>query len=396
MVCYGALAAAAVAAASAPLAAAQVWGTQGSWQLVLPAPSSTPPLMALPHAAFVPGTMLVMGNATTGPSQDFDLYRFDIATNTWGAPFDFVPGSPAPIAPFLFTFGGLAVIVDEAAPNVMNMIDQQAGPGTKWTPISLANAPANRIGNRFLVWGSQLLMFAGFDTEKLQHVREAISRCARRPPPSSPHKCFQSLHPRRQTNDLYVLDMSTAVLNPSIGVAWQLVSPPADPVQNVVLNYPPPRTGYSWTPFDIGSLMYGGLSYDQPNNPPLPAGTDVFQLCLFRDPRSPPDPNCHWHRNLWFLLPGYTTTGNTVPPAAWIMATATGAFGGPVPDGRVLHTSGRMGSQLYVFGGITERGPTNELWAFDLFSQNWAPCSSSGGMQPPMNAGWGVGVVMGT
>jgi uncharacterized protein (DUF486 family) len=30
------------------------------------------------------------------------------------------------------------------------MIDQQAGPGTKWTPISLANAPANRIGNTFL------------------------------------------------------------------------------------------------------------------------------------------------------------------------------------------------------------------------------------------------------
>jgi hypothetical protein len=70
-----------------------------------------------------------------------------------------------------------------------------------------------------------------------------------------------------------------------------------------------------------------------------------------------------------------------------------GSFGGPTPRGRALHTSGRMGSQLYVFGGVTQLGPTTELWAYDFMSQAWA-LTSSPGASPP-DGGWGIMVSMG-
>ncbi len=52
-----------------------------------------------------------------------------------------------------------------------------------------------------------------------------------------------------------------------------------------------------------------------------------------------------------------------------------------------------MGSQLYVFGGVTQLGPTTELWAYDLSSQVWA-LTSSPGASPP-DGGWGIMVSMG-
>jgi hypothetical protein len=39
-------------------------------------------------------------------------------------------------------------------------------------------------------------------------------------------------------------------------------------------------------------------------------------------------------------------------------------------------------------------GPVQDLCAFDLMNQAWSQCTSIG-PQPPFNAGWGVGVVMG-
>ena len=52
-----------------------------------------------------------------------------------------------------------------------------------------------------------------------------------------------------------------------------------------------------------------------------------------------------------------------------------------------------MGNQLYVFGGVTQLGPTTELWAYDLMSQAWA-LTSSPGASPP-DGGWGIMVSMG-
>jgi hypothetical protein len=52
-----------------------------------------------------------------------------------------------------------------------------------------------------------------------------------------------------------------------------------------------------------------------------------------------------------------------------------------------------MGSQLYVFGGVTQLGPTTELWAYDFISQAWA-LTSSPGASPP-DGGWGIMVSMG-
>lgn len=47
----------------------------------------------------------------------------------------------------------------------------------------------------------------------------------------------------------------------------------------------------------------------------------------------------------------------------------------------------------YVFGGITQKGPTSELWAYDLMSQAWA-LTVSAGPSPP-DGGWGIMCVTG-
>jgi len=151
------------AAALASVARAQVWGTRGTWQQIIPSPGgANAPNLALQHAAFVPGQILIMGNASTptGGTNDIDLYSFNIATNMWGAPYDYVP-QPTVNIPFLFTFGGIALIVDESAPNFLAMIDSNAPSNTGWTRISCSGAPIGRVAQRFMVWGSSLYMFGG-------------------------------------------------------------------------------------------------------------------------------------------------------------------------------------------------------------------------------------------
>jgi len=48
---------------------AQVWGTQGSWEMVLPVPDSTgntnSPNQAFWNAGFVAGNLLITANSTT-------------------------------------------------------------------------------------------------------------------------------------------------------------------------------------------------------------------------------------------------------------------------------------------------------------------------------------------
>ena len=263
-------------------ASAQVWGTTGAWQQVLPSPLSTPPSLALQHAAFVPGMLLVMGNATspTGTQSDLDVYKFNIATRTWTAPYDFV-SAVGMQAPFLVAYGGLAVAVDELQPNVLAVIDTQAPDNSGWVRIQVQGAPIGRVAQRFLMWGSSLFMFGGFNPTNV---------------------------PPTQSNDMYVLDLSTAVTQPAAANTWVPVSPPAD-ATGFVPGYPPARVSYSWTPFEIGSFMYGGISYDA-------VGGDPFAQCLFAPQNASQDPNCHWHENLWGLLPSYTANG-IVPATAW-------------------------------------------------------------------------------
>lgn len=61
---------------------------------------------------------------------------------------------------------------------------------------------------------------------------------------------------------------------------------------------------------------------------------------------------------------GNSTTTYGMPASAWVRFGENGANGGPVPAGRVEHTAGAMGDQLYVYGGVTATGISNELWAY--------------------------------
>ena len=364
---------AAAALAGVASAAAQqsgfVWGTSGSWQQIVPTPDASgnvaQPAVAYQHAAFVPGTLLLTGNTTAVTPGSMDLYKYNIVMNTWSAPFDFVP-NPAVQIPFLFTYGGLAVIADEAQPNVMNMIDQSM-PSGAWTKISVANAPLGRVAMRFVVWGSQLYFFGGVNL----------------------------LNGNAVSNDLWSLDLTTSVTNPTGSNAWAQISPQADPTTGIIAGYPFPRVAYSFTAYQVGAVMYGGIS--------SPAGTDPFATCIF-NPSPTPNPGCFFHQNVWALLPGQFVPPSAalgpnypsgqMPPSAWVRLGENGVSPGAVPDGRALHTAGAMGDNLFVYGGITAKGPSNELWAYNLMSQAWGLVTSVG-PQPPRGAGFGVGCIVG-
>jgi len=290
------------------------------------------------------------------------LYKFNIVTQTWASPYDFVPGGPAnaPQEPFIFAYGGFAVLVDEANPALMFFIDSNAAPNAAWASITIIpptdSTFQGRIGQRFLVWGSSLYMFGGYTP--------AVS-------PSLPI----------QYNDMWVISLSQAILGKT-PVTWTKVSPNGDPITGLVASYPPPRIGYTWTPYQIGAIMYGGLSTSK-------QGEDVFSC--FR--QITPNPDCFFHENIWAILPGYQTQGTSpvMPPAAWIRLGNTGVNGGATPRGRAFHSSGQMGNQLFVYGGFTSTGPSSELWAYDLMSQNWGLVTSSG----PAPTGRGAAIVAG-
>ena len=389
-------------AAAAACAAAQDWGTVGAWERVQPVPSASgavaSPPRAYHHACSVPGYLVVAGNDTTQPGGAGDLYLYNIPANSWSAPFDYVPfGAAGARAPFVFAQGGYVGLVDETLPNAFYVIDASL-PSGPWATTVVTGAPAARVAQRFLSWGSTLYMFGGFDTVALT-----------------------------QNNDLFALDLNAAIQGTP--QAWLAVSPPA--VAGLVPNYPPPRVGYSWTGYQVcapplessmpqrlhggartapraavfhlfplplrllpllqvGAILYGGLSIDG-----VPGGSPF--TCF----RTPTAAGCHFHTHVWAFLPslGNGKAAGGMPAAAWVMLTSdVGANGGPVPLGRFEHVAGSMGDQLYVYGGITVNGPSSELWTYNLVSQTWAQILSTNpwpSAPSPGGFGWSTGAVIG-
>jgi hypothetical protein len=318
--------------------------------------STAAPTRTYHHACSSPGFLVIAGNDTTSaaapPTGAPDLYLYNIAANTWTAPFDYVTSAPLR-APFVFVQGGYIALIDEAAPNALYTVDSAAASGP-WSALPLAGAPMNRIGQRFLSWGSTLFMLGGFDPVALV-----------------------------QYNDLLALDMSSAITGQP--QTWTTVSPAAA-AGGAVAGYPPPRFGYSWTSYQVGAILYGGLSIDTPGASPF--------VCF----RAPTTPGCHFHTHVWAFLPGLgnAKVAGGVPAGAWVMLNTAGANGGPTPAGRVEHVAGAMGDQMYIYGGLTAAGPSTELWTYNLVSQTWAPISaSSPSPQSGFFAGWSSGAVIG-
>lgn len=194
-------------------------------------------------------------------------------------------------------------------------------------------------------------------------------------------------------NDLWVLDIAS--VSPSTPAPWQLVSPAADPTSGAVAGYPSGRIGYTWTPFEIGAILFGGLSNDVAKG-----GSGNPEDC-FVQPPTPMPTSCFWHFHVHRFTPGSgrsdisncaSTPSGCMPAAAWVNLAPGTVPGGAVPAGRMQHSAGAMGDQLFVYGGITATGLSNELWNYNLVSQTWAlvnqgfvnPTSSGG------NGGFGT------
>lgn len=250
-------------------------------------------------------------------------------------PFQDVPLVTPPQAPFVLSYGGTAVMVDEGAPNNIYWVDTSLVFSTgAWATSATTGAPANRIAERFLDWGSTLYLFGGFDTVA-----------------------------QTQNNDLYAVDIASA-LNPNIATQpWIQVSDPTA-LPGAVANYPDPRVGYTWTSFSIGAIMMGGLSVVNPDGTPA-VGVNPFD-CL--NTTAPPA-GCFWHSHVWAFLPGAGNpkiAGGMVGQTAWVRFNQAGANGGPTPDGRVEHCAGNMGDQVRV--SLCEGGKAQAIGGAALFA----------------------------
>ena len=346
-------------AALAVRASAQDWGTVGSWELVAPVPTApgapiAAPTRAYHHATSLPGFLVMAGNDTTAPGGAGapDVYLFNIAASQWTAPFSYISATPLR-QPFIFSNGGYLVAVDEGAPNTLYTIDASL-PSGAWAPTVVSAAPVGRFAQRFLSWGSSIFMFGGYDTAALV-----------------------------TTNDLWALDLNAALAGQP--ASWLQVSPPA--VGGVVPGYPSPRVGYSIVSYQVGAVLFGGLSNSAPGGSPFD--------CI----RTPTAPTCFFHSHVHVFLPGLgnAKAANQMPAGAWLELSPSGANGGPMPTGRVEHVAGAMGDQMYVYGGMTATGPSTELWTFNLVTQTWALCSQGSPMPPTPGRGfgWSAGYVIG-
>lgn len=71
-----------------------------------------------------------------------------------------------------------------------------------------------------------------------------------------------------------------------------------------------------------------------------------------------------------------TPTGTPVPPEALTGTELAPSTGGP--PGRLDHTWTIVNDSAYLFGGRTADGPANDLWAFDLATDEWRELNPGG------------------
>lgn len=278
---------------------------------------------------------------------------YNVANNTWVNPFDtpWPAGYVAPI-PFVVAQGGNVVILDEKNPSSLLYIDTQSpwDSGFQTALVGVAPQQLGRAGCRFFLWGSQMFMFGGVQQFP--------------PPSATPNVTF---------NDLYVLDLTWTLANPPPAAAqpWVMVSPPAQ-ASGAVAGYPDPRVSPTITPFHSHAFLFGGSSRTLAGADP----TECFRLL-------PAPADCIFHHHVHSFtpssLPQAYGTANSMPnyypnslsASVWAQLGETGVNGAPGITGRVQHTAGAMGNQLYVYGGVTAQGPVSELWAYNLV--RWRP-----------------------
>ena len=143
-------------------ALAQDWGTTGQWEIM--APANTGPPLAYRGASTVAGTVVFVGNSSTGA---ISAWAFDPHLNTFTKWPDVPPAAVQINDPFSFVCGGTLFICDETNVSAIAMIDAGAATsdvGYTWsTPFVLGGPAVPRFGQRFLAWGSLILFFSGVD-----------------------------------------------------------------------------------------------------------------------------------------------------------------------------------------------------------------------------------------
>ena len=334
------------------------WGTVGAWELL--APTRLGPALAYRGACASTGSLVVTANDTDGADGGIvgstRAFAYDVAENVW-KPW---PDLPTLVGdPITFDVGGQVFVVDElnwASIFFMDASASRSRIGQTWTaPQGITGAPpAQRFGMRFAPFGSVVYAFSGVE------VASGI------------------LH-----NDMYAIGAGTIITGQTLPPpAWSQVA-----ADNVV-GLPPGRVGYSWTTFGTIILLFGGVNV----LPTAPAGT-LPDVCF-----SPATSSlCEFHSHVWAFRPGNPGPPSeiTVTGAQWQLLSG-GATGGARPSGRFDMTGGAIGDQLFVFGGTTAAGPSQELWAFNLVSQTWAQVTPSApAPAATTDLGYGLGAVIG-
>ena len=363
-----AAAAAAAATAAAALlslglepAAAQDWGTTGSWELL--APTTQAPATVYRGPGSVAGTLVVTANnsATGG----MNAAAYDPFTNAW-SPWPDVSQIVAVADPFCFSIGGVMVVIDETNLTAVATITSAAARSTvgyTWSaPLVTGGPPTPRFGQRFLAWGSTVWAFSGVD------VTSGVTH-----------------------NDLWAIDATRLAAAPSGGTGsdlplmWAQVQPDGAP------GMPPGRVGYSWVATTgSAAVLFGGVSVTAG----APPGT-LPDVCY--DPAQAAA-YCYFHRSVWLFLPGDVQAGaGAASGANWLRLAEAGVNGGPVPTGRFSVTAGVIGDELFVYGGTTATGPAADMWVYNLLSQTWAPVAPSSPAPPVAgtDCGYGAGLVLG-
>jgi hypothetical protein len=307
---------------------AQDLGLTGTWEIVIPSSGTPPSGFAWHHPIAIGGQAIFAGNDTvTGLPTAF---TFDVASSAWNQLPDII-NAPSDIraGPFMFAVGGIANLLTESNPNVLYYIDTANPFQNGWQIIQLPIAgPVLRMGQRFFDWGGVVYFFGGFDGTVMH-------------------------------NDMWAMDVS-GVLNTQGNAGWELIQPDNIP------GLPSARIGYTFTPFNVIALMFGGVSLTSN----APVGSNPYQ-CGQADFVA--QGFCIFYQDVYGLFPGnQPPRQGSVAATRWSQLPLAGANNGPVPTGRFEHAAGYLGDQLFIFGGLTATGPTTELWAYNLHYQTWA------------------------